>query len=149
MKNTGLPDRDLRTREKKLINSFIQMPCRVQLIQERYGKIPSTFKNVIFMEYDQLVRLIAEYLPEPLDQNLDFVDFLRDSPNLLDQFADQFVVQLPAPRQSTYLQPIDKVMDTVQKYMAFTEEVLGFFPITVEAFILQDFKLAHLSVTFL
>jgi ABC-type antimicrobial peptide transport system permease subunit len=40
-------------------------------------------------------------------------------------------------------------MDTVQKYMAFTEEVLGFFPISVEAFILQDFKLAHLSVTFL
>lgn len=33
--------------------------------------------------------------------------------------------------------------------MAFVEQSLGFFPITVEAFILQDFKLAHLSVTFL
>jgi hypothetical protein len=88
MKNTGLPDRDLRAREKKLINSFIQMPCRVQLIQERYGKIPSTFKNVIFMEYDSIPRLIAEYLPEPLDQNQDFIDFLRETPYLLDQFAD-------------------------------------------------------------
>lgn len=33
--------------------------------------------------------------------------------------------------------------------MAFVEDSLGFFPINVEAFILQDFKLAHLSVTFL
>jgi len=40
-------------------------------------------------------------------------------------------------------------MATVQKHMAFAEESLGFFPISVEAFILQDFKLAHLSVTFL
>jgi ABC-type antimicrobial peptide transport system permease subunit len=33
--------------------------------------------------------------------------------------------------------------------MSVVEENLGFFPISVEAFILQDFKLAHLSVTFL
>lgn len=67
MKNTGLPERDMRTREKKLINSFIQMPCRVQLIPSKFGKIPSTLKNAIFMEYDQLPKLMAEYLPEPLD----------------------------------------------------------------------------------
>jgi len=132
-----------------MINSYIQMPCRVQLIQERFGKIPSTLKNVIFMEYDQVLKLMAEYLPEPLEQNPDFVNYLKTQPQLLDQFADQFVIQLPAPRQSTYLQPIDKVMAQVQKHMAFAEEVLGFFPVSVEAFILQDFKLAHLSVTFL
>jgi hypothetical protein len=40
-------------------------------------------------------------------------------------------------------------MQTIQAHMAFAEEKLGFFPINVEAFILQDFKLAHLSVTFL
>jgi len=33
--------------------------------------------------------------------------------------------------------------------MAFVENSLGFYPVTVEAFILQDFKLAHLSVIFL
>lgn len=32
MKNVGLAERELRHREKKLINSFIQMPCRVELI---------------------------------------------------------------------------------------------------------------------
>jgi len=40
-------------------------------------------------------------------------------------------------------------MKEVQAHMAFVEHSLGFFPISVEAFILQDFKLAHLSVTFL
>ena len=67
MHNTGLTDRELRAREKKLINSFIYMPCRASLIDSRYGKVPSTLKNAIFMEYDQLPKLIAGYLPEPLD----------------------------------------------------------------------------------
>jgi hypothetical protein len=40
-------------------------------------------------------------------------------------------------------------MATVSHHMARVEELLGFFPINVQAFILQDFKLAHLSVTFL
>lgn len=67
MTNTGLTERELRTREKKLINSFIYMPCRANLIESRYGKVPSTLKNAIFMEYDELPKLMAEYLPEPLD----------------------------------------------------------------------------------
>ena len=34
-------------------------------------------------------------------------------------------------------------------HMSFVEDSLGYFPITVEAYIMQDFKMAHLSVTFL
>jgi hypothetical protein len=34
-------------------------------------------------------------------------------------------------------------------HIQFVEEALGYFPITIDAMILQDFKLAHLSVTFL
>jgi hypothetical protein len=45
------------------------VPCRVQLIEEKYGKIPSTLKNAIYMEYDNLLTLFAEYLPDTLDQN--------------------------------------------------------------------------------
>ena len=43
------------------------MPCRVSLIPNRFAKIPSTLKNAIFIEYDNLLKLLAEYLPEPLD----------------------------------------------------------------------------------
>ena len=35
------------------------------------------------------------------------------------------------------------------QHLNFVEETLGYFPVTIEAFILQEFKVAHLSVTFL
>ena len=40
-------------------------------------------------------------------------------------------------------------MGDIMRHMTFVEESLGYFPVTVEAFIMQDFKMAHLSVTFL
>ncbi len=69
MKDSGVTDRELKQREKKLINSFLHVPCRVQLIHNKYGKIPSTLKNAIYIEYDNLLKLFAEYLPDTLDQN--------------------------------------------------------------------------------
>jgi len=40
------------------------------------------------MEYNKLPKLLAEYLPEPLDKNQDFIEFLRLHDDLFDQFAD-------------------------------------------------------------
>ena len=40
-------------------------------------------------------------------------------------------------------------MSDVMGHLNFVEETLGYFPVTIEAFILQEFKVAHLSVTFL
>lgn len=40
-------------------------------------------------------------------------------------------------------------MATCMAHMSFAEDSLGYFPINIDAFILQDFKLAELSVTFL
>jgi hypothetical protein len=60
------------------------MPCRVSLIPNRFAKIPSTLKNAIFIEYDNLLKLLAEYLPEPLDSNQDFINYLRKTDKLLD-----------------------------------------------------------------
>ena len=56
---------------------------------------------------------------------------------------------LPYPRSEFYLQQFDKVMSDIMQHLTFVEETLGYFPVTIEAFILQDFKMAHLSVTFL
>jgi len=47
------------------------------------------------------------------------------------------------------MQHFDAVMSDVMKHMNFVEQSLGYFPVNIEAFIMQDFKLAHLSVTFL
>ena len=40
-------------------------------------------------------------------------------------------------------------MGDIMRHMNFVETSLGYFPVTVEAFIMQEFKMAHLSVTFL
>lgn len=113
------------------------------------GKAPNSLNSPIYIEYDNYLKLIAQYLPDPLHLNADFVNFLRDNDSLLDEFADQFVMTLPSPRSEYYLQQFDKVMSDIMSHLTFVEETLGYFPVTVEAFILQEFKLAHLSVTFM
>ena len=40
-------------------------------------------------------------------------------------------------------------MSDIMQHLNFVEETLGYFPISIEAFILQEFKIANLSVTFL
>ena len=43
------------------------MPCKVSFIPEKLGKVPSALKKTIFVEYDNYLTWIADYLPEPLE----------------------------------------------------------------------------------
>lgn len=135
-------------KEQRIIHSFVQLPCRVSFVPSRLGKIPSTHKNTIFMEYDNFLRLLSNYLPDTLSDNDDFKRYLQTH-LLLDGFADQFVLQLPKPRSSFYLKKFDQVMEGVGSHLSFAEDSLGYFPINVDAFILQDMKLLEISITFL
>ena len=90
-------------REKSLISAYIQFPCKATTIPNGKGKVPNSLNSPIYIEYDQYLNLIARYLPDPLHQNADFIDFLNQDNNLLDQFADQFVMTLPNPRSEYYL----------------------------------------------
>jgi hypothetical protein len=94
----GLSERELIKREKSLINSYIQFPCKAMPIADSKGKAPASLKSAIYIEYDNYLKLISQYLPDPLHMNADFVSFLRENNNLLDEFADQFVMTLPSPR---------------------------------------------------
>jgi len=67
MTKTGLTDRALRQRERDIINAYVRMPCRVSLVEERYGKVPKSFNNAIYIEYDNFLKHLAEYLPDILD----------------------------------------------------------------------------------
>jgi hypothetical protein len=100
------------------------------------------------MEYDRFLELLANYLPNTLNDNEDFRQYLlRD--HLLDGFADQFILQLPNPRSNYYLRNFNDVMESVMAHMSFAEDSLGYFPVNLDAFILQDFKLLEISITFL
>ena len=43
------------------------MPCKVSFIPTKLGKVPSALKKTIFVEYDNYLTWIADYLPEPLE----------------------------------------------------------------------------------
>jgi len=62
----GLSDRELFKRERGLINAYIKYPCRATLIEDAKGKAPSSLKSAIYIEYDNYLKLIAQYLPDPL-----------------------------------------------------------------------------------
>jgi len=53
------------------------MPCRVSFLPNRFGKVPYSHKNVIFMEYDGYLRMLADYLPDAIADNEDFANWLR------------------------------------------------------------------------
>ena len=84
----GLSERDLIKRERGLINAHIQYPCRATMIPTPLGKAPSSLKSAIYIEFDNYLKLISQYLPDPLHQNADFIRFLREDEALLDEFAD-------------------------------------------------------------
>lgn len=84
----GLSDRELNRRERGLINAYIKYPCRAFLIEDAKGKAPSSLKSAIYIEYDNYLKLISQYLPEPLHLNADFIKYLRENEKLLDEFAD-------------------------------------------------------------
>jgi hypothetical protein len=100
----GLTERELLRRERSLINAHIQIPCKARVLEDRFGKVPNSLKHAIYIEYDNLLPLVSQYLPDPLHLNTDFIAYLKDNRDLLNQFADQFVLTLPEPRSEFYLQ---------------------------------------------
>jgi len=42
----------------------------------------------VFIEYDNYLAHISQYLPDPLHMNQDFINYLKGDKKLLDQFAD-------------------------------------------------------------
>lgn len=48
----GLAERELLRRERGLINSYLQIPCKAQIVSHSMGKIPNSLKNAIYIEYD-------------------------------------------------------------------------------------------------
>ena len=62
----GLSEREILKRERGLINAYIQFPCRGYKIPDTKGKAPGSLKSAIFIEYDNFLQLISQYLPDPL-----------------------------------------------------------------------------------
>jgi len=62
-------------------------------------KVSKSKPDQYLMEYDQFFHILSYYLPtEELSNNADFVNWLRNTPNLADQYATEIEYNLPPPR---------------------------------------------------
>jgi len=82
------------------------------------------------MEYEHFFLLLSHYLPPgELRNNQDFTLWLRDTPNLVDQYATEIEYTLPAPRHSHYQEEFLIMRQHISKYLGEVEEMLGYFPV--------------------
>jgi len=82
-----------------------RLPCRTLAIEanELHMKVPSHRPDQFLMEYDTFLPLLSYYLPlAALRENHHFVNWLRHTPGLSDQYATEVEYVLPAPRQAHY-----------------------------------------------
>jgi hypothetical protein len=129
---------------------MVTVPCRVKYIKSYFGKMASQEEAVAF-EADRFMELVSHYLPDPLNEAKysDFHEFLK-RPYFTYQFSDSVIVSLPKPRVSHYENPNFQIIrGKAAEYYMKIEEQLGFFPINVRSYILQDLKKFTMSVMFL
>jgi hypothetical protein len=75
---------------------------------------------------------MSYYLPGPYGdkENADFQEYLRENPQILEEFADFFVITMPNPRIATYeSSDLEIIRSRVTAYTKQIDEALGFFPI--------------------
>ena len=85
--------------------------------------------NQYLLEYDTFFRLISYYLPSPLNTNEHFVQWLRNTEGLSDQFATEILYNLPKPRESHYQHDFFKVRRIIATYLYDLEEFISHSPI--------------------
>ena len=73
------------------------MPCKISYVVDK-GKIGSNHEHHIWMEYDKILELISHYLPSFLDNENEFISYLRETKDLMQSYADALVISLPKPR---------------------------------------------------
>lgn len=54
------------------------------------------------MEYKNYLDLVGRYLPDSFSQYPQFAEYLKQNPQLLYEYADNFVMTLPSPRTKYY-----------------------------------------------
>jgi hypothetical protein len=92
--------------------TFFTASCMVSgFLEDTYDKYP-TFTTQVIMEYSPFTPWFANNLPAPLDQNLDFQDFLLGEfkepwtegyySSMIYQYADVLMMTMPKPRYEAY-----------------------------------------------
>ena len=82
--------------------------------------------------------LLSHYLPiQQLRENIDFQLWMRNTPDLANQFATEVLYNLPEPRQQHYQGNFQQMRIQVTKHLQNLEEFLGYYPIQITSDILD------------
>ena len=82
------------------------------------------------MEYNQFFPYINPWLPDKMEENSDFLDYLS-RPNILEDFAEMFVMTLPGDRISYYkTSDVEKLRHDVFAHTNQLASALGDYPVT-------------------
>ena len=93
-------------------------------------KVSNKRPDNFMLEYDQFFPLLSYYLPsEELQQNSNFVSWLRNTPLLADQYASCIEYNLPKPRHSHYQDEFKVMRNQITQYLTELEEFLGYYPV--------------------
>jgi hypothetical protein len=94
-----------------------------------------------FIEYDTFFKLISFYLPVPaLRDNKNFVNWLRNTEGLPDEYATEIEYVLPQPRQSHYQAEFKEMRFQITSRLQKLEAILGHYPIQITSKILDRIK---------
>jgi ABC-type antimicrobial peptide transport system permease subunit len=93
------------------------------------------------MEYGQFLALLSNYLPSSIQGYSGFKTYLAANPKLLAEYADTFVLTLPAPR-TRYYESVnyDDTQRIVTKYANDVTDALGYYPVTISLDVLKDMQ---------
>jgi hypothetical protein len=124
----------------RLVQVPTRIACRGQSIDafELDQKVTKHLPDQFILEYDTFFKLLSYYLPDgPLRNNLHFVNWLRDTPGLPDEFATELEYNLPKPRESHYQDDFNQMRRKITTYLQEVEEFLGNYPVMIISEILN------------
>jgi len=130
---------------------IVTIPCKVAaVLSDGYGKISvDSAPTTTFMEYTQFLQLVARYLPTELDVP-EFKAFILNNPGLLDEYADQLAMTLPAPRAEYYASSnFDVTQRLVTQYANEVTDALGYYPVLIDLGTLSQMKNYATAVLFM
>lgn len=116
----------------RFIMTWTQLPCESISIEkdELDMKVDKHRPDQGIIEYEHFFPMLSYYLPhEDMRRNEDFVLWMRNTPNLADQYASELMYNLPAPRESHYQEEFREMRRKITRYLTEVEEFLGYYPI--------------------
>ena len=103
--------------------------------------------DTFILELSSFFKLLSYYAPsEKMKTNADFINWMRYTPNLSEQYISELMYILPQPRQSFYQDQFSEMRKVITSKLLMLEEQLGYYPIQVTSGILDKLHTLEMGI---